>query len=74
MSVVMAKNLLLNALHEVLADYVVDLSPEKLKVGVWSGKIVLNELQVRAWFGTGSWFYFPAFMLVVKDHTSPVSL
>lgn len=44
----MAKTLLLNALHEVLADYVVDLSPEKLKVGVWSGKIVLNELQVRA--------------------------
>lgn len=43
----MAKALLLNALHDVLADYVVGLSPESLKVGVWSGKIVLNELQVR---------------------------
>ena len=43
----MAKTLLLNALHDVLADYVVGLSPESLKVGVWSGKIVLNELQVR---------------------------
>ena len=74
MSVVMAKTLLLNALHEVLSDYVVDLSPEKLKVGVWSGKIVLNELQVRARFGTGSWLCSPAFMLVVKDHLSPVSL
>lgn len=43
----MAKALLLNALHDVLADYVVGLSPESLKVGVWSGKIVLNELQVK---------------------------
>ena len=44
----MAKKLLLNTLHDVLSDYVKDLSPEKLKVGVWSGKIVLNDLQVRA--------------------------
>lgn len=43
----MAKALLLNALHDALSDYVVGLSPEKLKVGVWSGKIVLNELEVR---------------------------
>lgn len=43
----MAKALLLNALHEALSDYVVGLSPEKLKVGVWSGKIVLDDLQVR---------------------------
>ena len=43
----MAKALLLNALHDALSDYVVGLSPEKLKVGVWSGKIVLEELQVR---------------------------
>lgn len=42
----MAKALLLNALHEALSDYVVGLSPENLKVGVWSGKIVLDELQV----------------------------
>eukprot|EP00752_Nemacystus_decipiens_P006311 g5691.t1 len=43
----MAKALLLNALHDALSDYVVGLSPEKLKVGVWSGKIVLGELQVN---------------------------
>lgn len=43
----MAKALLLNALHDALSDYVVGLSPERLKVGVWSGKIVLDELQVR---------------------------
>lgn len=42
----MAKALLLNALHEALSDYVVGLSPERLKVGVWSGKIELDELQV----------------------------
>jgi len=42
----MAKALLLNALHDALSDYVVGLSPERLKVGVWSGKIVLEELQV----------------------------
>lgn len=42
----MAKALLLNALHDALSDYVVGLSPERLKVGVWSGKIVLDELQV----------------------------
>ncbi|CAM9928363.1 unnamed protein product, partial [Sphacelaria rigidula] len=42
----MAKALLLNALHDALADYVLGLSPEKLKVGVWSGKIVLDDLQV----------------------------
>lgn len=42
----MAKALLLNALHKTLADYVVGLSPEKLKVGVWSGKIILQDLQV----------------------------
>lgn len=44
----MAKAILLNALHDTLADYVVGLSPEKLKVGVWSGKIVLDDLQVNA--------------------------
>lgn len=43
----MAKALLLNALHDALSDYVVGLSPERLKVGVWSGKIVLDELQVQ---------------------------
>ncbi|CAM9659912.1 unnamed protein product, partial [Ectocarpus sp. 8 AP-2014] len=43
----MAKSLLLNALHDALSDYVVGLSPERLKVGVWSGKIVLDELQVN---------------------------
>eukprot|EP00903_Cladosiphon_okamuranus_P017946 g16513.t1 len=43
----MAKALLLNALHDALSDYVVGLSPERLKVGVWSGKIVLEELQVN---------------------------
>lgn len=42
----MAKALLLKALHEVLADYVLGLSPENLKIGVWSGKIVLDDLQV----------------------------
>lgn len=43
----MAKALLLNALHDALSDYVVGLSPERLKFGVWSGKIELNELEVR---------------------------
>ncbi|CAM9583227.1 unnamed protein product, partial [Hapterophycus canaliculatus] len=43
----MAKSLLLNALHDTLSDYVVGLSPESLKVGVWSGRIELNQLQVQ---------------------------
>ncbi|CAM9966399.1 unnamed protein product, partial [Discosporangium mesarthrocarpum] len=43
----MAKAILLNALHQALSDYVVGLTHEKLKVGVWSGKIVLDDLQVR---------------------------
>ncbi|CAM9605272.1 unnamed protein product, partial [Scytosiphon promiscuus] len=43
----MAKALLLNALHDALSDYVVGLSPERLKFGVWSGKIELNELEVN---------------------------
>lgn len=42
----MAKALLLKALHEALEDYVLGLSPDKLKVGVWSGEIVLDDLQV----------------------------
>lgn len=43
----MAKSLLLNALVRVLGDYVNGLTEENLKVGVWSGKIVLNSLELN---------------------------
>jgi len=44
----MANALLLNALQHALSDFVVGLSPEWLKVGVGSGKIVLDGLQVNS--------------------------
>ena len=43
----MAKRLLLNVLVSVLGDYVEGLTEENLKLGVWSGEIVLNNLQVN---------------------------
>lgn len=43
----MAKALLLNALQDVLSDYVIGLSSENLKGGVFAGKIALENLQVR---------------------------
>jgi vacuolar protein sorting-associated protein 13A/C len=43
----MAKALLLNVLVNVLGDYVEGLTEENLKVGVWSGKIVLKKLQLN---------------------------
>lgn len=62
----MAKALLLNALHDALSDYVVGLSPERLKVGVWSGKIVLDELQVRETRNMHRW------LVCLKDDGKPI--
>lgn len=44
----MAKHLLLNVLVDVLGKYVEGLSAENLKVGVWSGKIELYNLKLKA--------------------------
>lgn len=43
----MAKSLLLNILVDVLGKYIDGLTPENLKLGVWSGKIQLSNLQLR---------------------------
>lgn len=43
----MAKQLLLNILGDVLGNYVDGLSVENLKLGVWSGKIELHNLQLK---------------------------
>eukprot|EP01041_Mallomonas_annulata_P001683 gene1683-3255_t len=43
----MAKKLLLNVLVDFLGDYVDGLSEENLRLGVWSGKVVLNNLQLN---------------------------
>lgn len=43
----MAKRILLSALVNVLGDFVDGLTEENLAVGVWSGKIVLNHLQLN---------------------------
>ena len=43
----MAKKLLLSALVNVLGDFVDGLTEENLAVGVWSGKIVLNQVQLN---------------------------
>jgi vacuolar protein sorting-associated protein 13A/C len=44
----MAKELLLNALVGVLGDYIEGITKENLKVGVWSGKIELQHLQLNS--------------------------
>mgnify|MGYP005994255063 CR=1 FL=1 len=43
----MAKRILLSALVNVLGDFVDGLTEENLAVGVWSGKIVLNHVQLN---------------------------
>lgn len=43
----MAKRLLLNVLVSVLGDYIEDLTEDNLKLGVWSGEIVLNDLRIN---------------------------
>lgn len=43
----MAKSLLLHVLVDVLGNYVEGLTAENLKLGVWSGKIELNNLQLK---------------------------
>lgn len=43
----MAKRLLLNVLVQVLGDFIDGLTEENLKVGVWSGEIVLENLQIN---------------------------
>lgn len=43
----MTKRLLLNALVKVLGDFVEGLTEENLKVGVWSGKIILKNLKLN---------------------------
>lgn len=44
----MAKQLLLNVLVDTLGTYVEGLSPENLKLGVWSGEVHLNNLQLKS--------------------------
>ena len=43
----MAKRLLLNVLVSVLGDYIEGLTEDNLKLGVWSGEIVLNDLRIN---------------------------
>eukprot|EP00981_Chlorochromonas_danica_P001560 scaffold341_cov154-Ochromonas_danica.AAC.4 len=43
----MAKSLLLNVLTDVLGNYVEGLTRENLKLGVWSGKVELTNLQLK---------------------------
>lgn len=43
----MAKRLLLKILVDFLGDYIDGLSEENLRLGVWSGKIVMNNLQLN---------------------------
>lgn len=43
----MAQKLLLNVLVQVLGEFVEGLSEENLKLGVWSGKIVLQNLELN---------------------------
>jgi vacuolar protein sorting-associated protein 13A/C len=43
----MAQKLLLNVLVQVLGEFVEGLSEENLKLGVWSGKIVLSNLELK---------------------------
>ena len=43
----MAKRLLLNVLLAILGDYIEDLAADNLKLGVWSGEIVLNDLGIN---------------------------
>lgn len=43
----MAKRLLVNILVDVLGNYVDGISSENLKLGVWSGKIELQNLQLK---------------------------
>ena len=44
----MAKKLLLDVLVNVLGNYVEGLSPENLRVGVWSGKVELRNLKLKS--------------------------
>lgn len=43
----MAKELLLNALVSILGDYIEGITKDNLKLGVWSGKIELKNLQLN---------------------------
>lgn len=43
----MAKQLLLNILVDTLGQYIDGLSAENIKLGVWSGKVNLNNLKLR---------------------------
>ncbi|KAJ1462144.1 hypothetical protein M885DRAFT_506262 [Pelagophyceae sp. CCMP2097] len=42
------KAMLFKVLEDALGEFVVGFSPEHLKVGLWSGKIVLNDLEVNS--------------------------
>jgi vacuolar protein sorting-associated protein 13A/C len=42
----MAKRILLNVLLQVLGDFVEDLTEENLKIGVWSGEVILENLSL----------------------------
>ena len=41
------KQLLFNVLQDAVGDFVVGLTPEHLKLGLWSGKIELTDLEVN---------------------------
>ena len=44
----MAKAIILDALEEAIGKYVLDLDPSLLKVSLFSGKIILNDLKINA--------------------------
>ncbi len=43
----MAKRLVLSALRRVFADYIVELNEENLRLGVWNGRLELENLQIN---------------------------
>ncbi len=43
----MAKRLVLSALQRVFADYIVELNEENLRLGVWNGRLELENLRIN---------------------------
>ena len=41
------EDLVLTLLTRLLGPYIVDLTREKLRVGVWSGNVVLTDVELR---------------------------
>lgn len=42
------EDLVLTLLTKLLGSYITDLTREKLRVGVWSGNVVLTDVELRA--------------------------